>query len=114
MQDIFILMDTAIPLGLVINELVSNILKHAFGETDADKQIDLKLYQNKENEIVLILQDNGKGIPAQFKLEESNSLGLKTAINLIQRQLKGKIDYRNDSGLTWEIKLKDEQHQARV
>ncbi|MFO7897367.1 MAG: PAS domain S-box protein, partial [Candidatus Cloacimonadales bacterium] len=114
MQDIYILMDSAIPLGLVINELVSNILKHAFRSQQADKEISLQLEQNAADEIILTLRDNGQGIPADFRFEDSSSLGLKTAISLIRRQLKGEIEYRNESGLSWQIKIKDEQHQARV
>ena len=114
MQDIYILMDSAIPLGLVINELVSNILKHAFHSQQADKEISLHLEQNAADEIILTLRDNGQGIPADFRFEDSSSLGLKTAISLIRRQLKGEIEYRNEAGLSWQIKIKDEQHQARV
>ena len=114
MEDVQILMDSAIPLGLVINELITNIIKHAFPDTQKHNIISLKLRHLETGEIILDLKDNGRGIPAAYSFEKSSSLGLRTALNLIKIQLKGSIEYKNNDGLEWKIIIRDDQHKARV
>ena len=85
--------DQAIPLGLIINELVNNSLKHAFDhQTNRAIQIDLK---KMDDGLELMIKDNGSG----FKNSEAfqNSLGLKL-VKLLTRQLKGSIEIKGDKG----------------
>ncbi|QLE43852.1 PAS domain S-box protein [Nostoc sp. C052] len=82
-------LDTAIPCGLIINELVSNCLKYAFPEKK-EGNITISLQQSPENQLVLVVQDTGIGIPETLDWENSNSLGLRIVKNLV-RQLKGNI-----------------------
>lgn len=91
--------DTIIPCALIINELVSNSLKHAFpnlhqpGEEKNIIAIDLSRIGNR---YVLRVSDNGIGLPKGFAIENSQSLGLKLVCVLVN-QLKGTIEYRSDS-----------------
>jgi PAS domain S-box-containing protein len=89
-------LDAAIPCGLLVNELVSNALKHAFpnGRTG---EIYIQFMKNQKDELDLIVRDNGIGIPAEFNIEKTNSLGLRLVRNLA-RQLKGKLTVYNDNG----------------
>lgn len=67
--------DTIIPIGLVINELISNALKYAF--TDQDYGI-LNIYlKQKHNVLILSVTDNGKGLPQNFNIEQISSLGFR-------------------------------------
>ncbi|WP_418510638.1 histidine kinase dimerization/phosphoacceptor domain -containing protein [Corallibacter sp.] len=67
--------DTIIPLGLVINELISNALKYAFkGHNSGTISIDLK---EDKNQLNLTITDNGIGLPNDFSIEDSSSLGFK-------------------------------------
>ena len=88
--------DLAVPCGLIINELISNSFKHAFKNKEAGElKIDMRYDEN--NNINLIVSDNGEGMPEGFKYEESNSLGIKLIHNLT-RQMKGHVEFYNDNG----------------
>ncbi|RLC56679.1 MAG: hypothetical protein DRH89_05150 [Candidatus Cloacimonadota bacterium] len=113
LEDILVLIDFAVPLGLVLNELISNVFKHAFPNNDED-EITIRLYKDNDNTINIHLSDNGVGIPKDIKLENVNTMGLQTVFNLIEYQLKGEITYKSDKGLKWDIELKDNLHHERV
>ncbi|MAU72250.1 MAG: histidine kinase [Pseudozobellia sp.] len=82
--------DTAIPLGLLINEAVTNSLKYGFVENIKGK-IDIKLEKDDSNKTYhLSISDNGVGFPRDIELRTSTSLGLKLIHNLA-RQLKGSV-----------------------
>lgn len=88
----------AVPLGLILNEAVSNAIKHAF--PDGEKgiiKISLKKMHAETNE--LTIADNGIGLAEDFKSENSNSLGMNLMIGLTD-QLGGTFDYKNTNGLT--------------
>lgn len=82
-------LDTAIPCGLIINELVSNCLKYAFPEKKKGN-ITIYLEQSSEKQLSLVVKDTGIGITETLDWENSNSLGLRIVKNLV-RQLKGNI-----------------------
>lgn len=86
--------EQAIPAGLIINELVSNVLKHAFPPSwempeDEPKRVIVAL-QHADGRCELRVSDNGAGLPAGFELAEQESLGLKL-IYILTRQLEGDI-----------------------
>lgn len=88
----------AVPLGLILNEAISNAIKHAFPENEKGKvKISLKKVHTEANE--LTIADNGVGLPEDFKFENSNSLGMNLMIGLSD-QLDGTFDYKNANGLT--------------
>ncbi|MBD2438938.1 PAS domain S-box protein [Nostoc sp. FACHB-110] len=100
-NNIKLTLDNAIPCGLIINELVSNCLKYAFpGETQG--KITIALKSAPENKLILIVQDDGVGIPATLDWETANSLGLRIVKNLV-RQLKGNILLERDRGTAFYI-----------
>lgn len=113
MQDIFILIDSAIPLGLIINELLSNIFKHAF-PNDRKGEIFIKLFKDEDNTINLQLSDNGVGLPQNFNVRKDGSMGLASVFSIVERQLKGKISINSKNGLKWHIRIKDNLHKERV
>jgi two-component sensor histidine kinase len=93
-------LDTAIPIGLIVNELVTNSLKHAF--TDLEQgEIHLKI-SKINNRYQLSVQDNGKGLPNGQFPESSNTLGLRLVI-LFTDQLNGKLQYSNNGGACFDI-----------
>ncbi|MBC2839996.1 sensor histidine kinase [Robiginitalea sp. SC105] len=81
--------DTAIPLGLLINEAVTNALKYGFKEQD-EGQISIVLEREDKTEYILRIGDNGVGFPESVSHKTSKSLGLKLIHNL-SRQLKGSV-----------------------
>lgn len=98
LESLDISINRAIPIGLILNELVSNSLKYAFPENlSVEGTPELKISLSKKNEsLELKVEDNGIGMPLGFDLDDSTSLGLKL-VNILVRQLKGKIDFSSDS-----------------
>lgn len=95
-DDVVLEIDLAVPLGLIINELLTNALKYGFlGK--AEGKIALKIRQ-QEGEIILTVKDNGLGFPLDFDPQKSSSLGLKL-VHLLAKQLKGKVHFHNEKGL---------------
>ena len=88
--DIKLSIDTVIPLGLIINETVTNALKYGFPD-EMTGQILIKLSSLKENKFELYLGDDGIGFPEDVNPKNSKSLGLKLIHNL-SRQLRGTIE----------------------
>jgi PAS domain S-box-containing protein len=85
--------ETAIPVGLMINELVTNSLKHAFTELaeDSEEEIRISFTCPKKNKYRLIVSDNGKGIPPDIDWRDNSSFGLRI-IRLLAQQLSGEIN----------------------
>ncbi|HEY9835264.1 MAG TPA: histidine kinase dimerization/phosphoacceptor domain -containing protein [Stenomitos sp.] len=95
-EQIFLEIETAIPCGLIINELVSNSLKYAFPNHRKGKiQVEFNLHS--DNTIQLIVRDNGIGIPEEFDIKTSQSLGLTLVQGLVE-QLEGTIELERSRG----------------
>lgn len=108
-QQIQLDIDTAIPLGLIINELVSNSYKYAFRK-DQPGRIKIEVKAGNLPFYTLKVSDNGKGIPKDLNLEEINSLGLKL-VNILSRQLRGKVEILDEPGTVFFIHFKDIGHR---
>lgn len=91
-------LETAVPLGLLLNELVSNCLKHAFVEGRTGGAVKISMARDGVSHAVLKVADNGIGMDAGFDIQLANSLGLKLATTLTA-QLDGDIDIVNDGGM---------------
>jgi PAS domain S-box-containing protein len=91
----------AIPCGLIINELVSNALKHAFPK-GRQGEILIQLFRTDANQVTLTVSDNGIGFPEQMDFRKSPSLGL-TLINSLVEQLGGTIELDRRGGTTFTI-----------
>ena len=87
-DDLKLDVDTIIPFGLIINELISNALKYAFVNKDnGEIKISLKL---KEEVLILTVADNGKGLPEDFSIETVSTLGYRL-IKSFSQKLKAKL-----------------------
>jgi len=104
--------DTAIPCGLIINELVSNSLKYAFPEAKKG-EIKIMLRSTDENEIQLTISDNGVGIPDDLDLTNTESLGLKLVCILVD-QIGGELEIDRSAGATFRIKFKKIKYKERI
>ncbi len=113
LEDVFVLIDSAIPLGLVLNEMVSNVFKHAFPHTKRD-ELSIKLYKEEDETINIDLSDNGVGLPNDLDLRNVNTMGVQTLFSLTEHQLMGKVEYDTKKGLNWHISFKDNTHKERV
>lgn len=94
--------ETAIPCGLIVNELASNCLKHAFSG-DNVPVIRVELRELGPNRYLLVVADNGKGIPTDWESHLSKSLGLRLVTELAQTQLRGEMEVTGDNGTEFRI-----------
>lgn len=91
--------DVAIPCGLIVNELVTNSIKHAFGENNG--KIYIKLHSGNKNTI-LTVADNGLGLPDDFNLQSTETSGFRL-VNKLVNQLHGRIELNRDNGTEFKI-----------
>ncbi len=111
--EVYLGIDHAVPFGLVINELLSNSFKYAF-ENGSLGEIRISARSSSDNEIELVISDNGKGIPQDFNFRQTDTLGLKLVTGLVEAQLNGNIDLKCDNGTQFTIKFKTELYQKRI
>ncbi len=108
-EDVFLGVDQAVPCGLIVNELVSNALKHAFPPSFEGKcKIEIAVHPPEAGEIELIVKDNGVGIPKELDIRKSESLGLKLVPILAEDQLGGKVKLDRSGGTKFTIRFKRE------
>lgn len=125
-EDFFFEMDNAIPLGIIVNELVSNSLKYAFpGGRNGEIRIELQALDNKNKKLsndtvdfniqnnpshcryfMLTIGDNGIGFPESFDLKNAGSLGLQL-VNTLVDQIGGNIKIENETGTKYKILFKN-------
>ncbi|MGB9939102.1 PAS domain S-box protein [Methanosarcina sp.] len=124
-EDVFFGMDTAVPLGMIVNELVSNSFKHAFpGGKTGEIRINLcKEEKGKtgngeiggkneayKSRYILTVSDSGAGIPEEIDLENSDTLGTQLVTILVD-QLDGELELKRDFGTEFVIKLTVAENQ---
>lgn len=89
--------DTAVPLGLILNELVTNAFKYAFENDDESAVIQVTFEKTKEDNYQMIVQDNGIGLPPNFDFKKAKSLGLRL-VRRLAKQLYGNVSYEHGNG----------------
>jgi two-component sensor histidine kinase len=105
-KDVTLDIDTAIPCGLIINELVSNSLKYAFPE-GVSGEITIGLHEKKDGGTPyyeLTMSDNGVGLPEHFDISTSASLGLQLVTTLVG-QIGGTLEVIREHGTTFRIRF---------
>ncbi len=110
-EDVLLGIDMAIPCGLLISELISNALKHAF--PDGRKgEITIDLYQDKDF-LHLTLRDNGVGMPREVNFDDPETFGL-LLINILAKQLDVDITFERDKGTTVKVGFKVKEQPDRM
>ena len=120
LEKVYLGMDTAIPLGIIVNELISNAMKHAFsdqkegeirislhskenhGSLDGISGSDPECLENNGFYYVLTVADNGRGIPEEIDFRNVDSLGLQLITTLVE-QIDGRIELSRDHGTEFNI-----------
>ncbi len=113
LESVNVLIDSAIPLGLVINELITNSFKYAF-PGDKKGKIEVSLSKSEQGEIRFDINDNGVGIPDENIFSKSKSLGLKMILEIVERQLNGKVKFESKHGVHCSITFYDTLYTERV
>lgn len=105
--------EVALPCGLIINELMTNSLKYAVGDS-ATLEIDITLSARDNGELFLHYQDSGEGFPAGFNIDETPTLGMQLVKGLIESQLRGTVEIGTGGGASFTFRFKDNQYPRRI
>ena len=104
-RNVSLSLDTAIPCGLIVNELASNALKYAFlGRSEGEVHLTMAL--EADGLYHLRVRDNGIGLPKNLDWRKASSLGLQL-VNMLTSQLRGTVEYRNGVGAEFHIAFQD-------
>ncbi len=110
-EEIFLGIDTAIPCGLVINELVSNALKYAFPDGRSG-EVRVALRSDGEDRFTLTVGDDGVGFPDELDFRNTESLGLQLVITLVD-QLEGSIELDRSGGTEFKMDFTALKYDSR-
>jgi PAS domain S-box-containing protein len=106
-EDIYFEIERAIPFGIMLNEVISNCFKHGFPEDKYNENTPGKIIitlKKTEQNLNLIVKDNGIGLRQGFEMDNNNTLGLKLVKNLAS-QLSAVINLKNNEGVEFEMKM---------
>jgi PAS domain S-box-containing protein len=110
-EDININLDTAIPLGLIVNELITNSIKYAFkGRDNGTLEI---TFQEIDDGLILKVSDDGVGLGPDVDIDSSKTLGLKLVKNLAM-QLDADLEIGRDKGTSFTFKFKEIGYNDRI
>jgi len=102
--EVYVDINKAIPCGLILNELISNALKHAF-PGDRPCELRIIIHETKNTEIEIVVRDNGLGLPDDVDIHQPRTVGLHLVNGLVEKQLDGQIEVRRDNGTEFQIKF---------
>ncbi len=115
--DITLGIDTGVPCGLIINELVSNCFKHAFppGTIVAGKQGEIRINMicEEAGEYILTISDNGIGFPNGFDIDCTESLGMQIVSTLVE-QLNGNVHHYRGTETVMQVRFQENQYKKRI
>lgn len=101
-DNIFFDVDTAVPLGLIVNEMATNAFKYAYEDNGKGS---LSIFITEENgEYTLNVKDDGKGIPDEIDIRKTKSLGLRL-VRMLSQQLEGEFEFESTNGTSFQLKF---------
>jgi two-component sensor histidine kinase len=103
LEPVFLPVDMAIPCGLILNELATNSLKHAFVGRERGT-IDIHLTSTGNHSVRLLFRDDGWGLPSGLNLQAAESLGLRL-IRMLSKQLRGEVMTQSGEGTMFELRF---------
>ena len=111
-RDIFLDIETALPVGLLLNEMISNSLKHAFID-DSSGKIIITLSRADDHVFSLVYTDDGKGIPDAVDFKNLKTLGMQLIMDIVEGQLNGKIELIKHHGTEFRISFKEISYKKK-
>ncbi|MDA3901702.1 MAG: transporter substrate-binding domain-containing protein [Spirochaetes bacterium] len=111
--DYSFLLDSAIPFGLIINELLTNSCKYAFPDSQKGK-ITMSLKQTESLDYHFYYHDNGVGVSNNFDFRKNSTMGLQLIYNIGEKQLRGTIEMKNNDGVECYFKFHSISEDARI
>jgi len=105
LENVFLDIQTAVPCGLILNELITNSLKHAFPEGRGGEII-VELHPLEEHTFQMVVKDNGVGIPKDLDINYTTTLGFQIAAMLV-KQIEGLMEVQKEGGTTIKIVFRE-------
>jgi len=112
MEKIFLDINMAIPCGLIVNELVSNALEHAF-PNGMTGEIRVELFREEGVKNCLVVSDNGVGFPENMDFRNMETLGMQI-VDMLVDQLDGRMELDRHQGTSFKIVFEEKKHKNRV
>jgi len=112
-DDQSLLLDTALPFGLILNELITNSLKYAFPD-NRKGIIDITLIREGPDKNILRYSDNGIGVPSAFDFRNHKNFGFNLVYGIGESQMMGKILMESNNGFTCTFEFPTNLYNARV
>ncbi len=106
MEEVVCTIDTAISCGLIVTELVTNTIHHAYSKGTGNP-FSVKLASFKDDEVVLTVSDNGCGVLDGFDFRKNETLGLRTVFELAEYQLNGNIEFESKNGVSCTLRFRN-------
>ncbi len=113
LEGISMLLDTAVPCGLIISEIIANSLKYAF-PGDRKGTISIEMTRTELDSVELRIDDDGVGLAEGFDAAVNARMGMKTLFSIVRHQLQGSIDLSSISGVAYLIRFKRMLYEERV
>jgi len=104
--------DTAVPCGMILQELISNVIAHAF-PGDRSGTIAVRVRRSGD-EIEIMFKDDGVGFPEGLDVRDSGHIGLAMVSDIVEHQLQGRIEFRNHGGAECRIRFRDPAGAGRI
>lgn len=108
-DDVEVNIETAVPCGLILNELVSNAFKHAF-EPGSEGTLSVSVGEGEDGGLRLVVKDDGRGLPVDFDPDRSASLGLQL-VKTLTYQLKGNLTVTNENGARFVLDFRELKYE---
>ncbi|MCA1960984.1 MAG: hypothetical protein LDL33_09315 [Desulfomonile sp.] len=109
-EEIYLGISLAIPCSLIINELVTNCLKHAFPD-GRHGTVRIEFRREDDERYVLTVHDDGVGLPPDLDYRSTSSLGLQLVVNLTELQLHGSLQVHSGPGTTFVVRFRDAERR---
>jgi PAS domain S-box-containing protein len=112
-DDQFVLLDTAIPFGFILNELLTNSVKYAFTD-QRPGLITIRIMRSGEGRTRLLYTDNGVGVPPGFDFRHHGTLGLRLIFSIGEQQMNGRVDMKSGNGVVCDFESPNTLYKPRV
>jgi PAS domain S-box-containing protein len=112
-EEVALHIDTAVPCGLVLHELVANAFRHAY-PGEARGEVRIGIARTADGSVELRVSDDGVGLPEGFDFRRTDSLGFQLVRGLVEEQLKGSLGFETNRGLTCRVSFLDIQTIKRI
>ena len=112
-EEIYLMLDYAVPCGLVLNEFILNSLKYAFNSSN-EGFIKISAVKSQSNEIIITYSDDGAGLPDDFKMASSDTIGFSIINSIITSQLYGQLEFPAHEGFKCRFSFNLDTYEKRI